>query len=151
MSEESVFTVTLRNLDRLEFEVGFDWEGVPEIVMDEPEPIGGRKGPNASRLLAAAVGNCLAASLLFCLRKSKAPARGLEAQVTGRLERNERGRLRIGGLEVEIRLPTSGLDPNRLRRCLDLFEDYCLVTQSIRNGIPVGVRVVDAGGDPIPA
>jgi hypothetical protein len=31
-------------------------------------------------------------------------------------------------------------------RCLEQFEDFCIVTQSIRQGIPVSVSVVDAIG-----
>jgi hypothetical protein len=31
-------------------------------------------------------------------------------------------------------------------RCLEQFEDFCIVTQSIRAGIPVSVNVVDANG-----
>jgi hypothetical protein len=29
------------------------------------------------------------------------------------------------------------------------FEDFCVVTESVRRGIPVGVRVVDAAGKPV--
>jgi len=40
--------------------------------MDEPEPMGGNSGPNACKVLAATIGNCLTASLLFCLQKAMA-------------------------------------------------------------------------------
>lgn len=32
-------------------------------------------------------------------------------------------------------------DAGRLDRCLDLFEDFCIVTQSVRNGFDVEVEV----------
>jgi len=32
-------------------------------------------------------------------------------------------------------------DAGRLERCERLFEDFCIVTASIRQGIPVKVRV----------
>jgi hypothetical protein len=32
----------------------------------------------------------------------------------------------------------------RMPRCLSVFEDYCIVTASIRAAIPVDVRVVPA-------
>jgi hypothetical protein len=31
-------------------------------------------------------------------------------------------------------------------RCLGQFEDFCVVTESVRRGIPVAVTVVDALG-----
>ncbi len=42
---------------------------MPRLVTDEPAPLGGAAGPNPSRLLGAAVANCLAASLPFAMRK----------------------------------------------------------------------------------
>ena len=30
---------------------------------------------------------------------------------------------------------------SRVERCLELFEDFCVVTQSVRNGIEVDVAV----------
>ena len=35
------------------------------------------------------------------------------------------------------------LDWERVRRCFGLFEDYCVVTAGVRNGIPVSVVIVE--------
>ncbi|MDE2089016.1 MAG: OsmC family protein [Gammaproteobacteria bacterium] len=146
MSESSAFTVTLEHLQGYEFKVKFDWENVPDVVLDEPEPLGVRRGPNASRVLAAAVANCLSASLLFCLRKARVEPQGMRTQVTGNLTRNENGRLRIAGLDVRIMLDTGPQPAARLARCAEIFEDFCVVTESVRHGIPVQVEVLDPGG-----
>jgi uncharacterized OsmC-like protein len=92
------------------------------------------------------VGNCLTASLAFCLQRARVPAEGFRTVVTGQMARNENKRLRIGGFSVRIELP-EGLDPASATRCLGLFEDFCVVTASIRQGIPVAVEVVAANGE----
>jgi uncharacterized OsmC-like protein len=147
MAEPHELSVTVEHLRDLEFKVRFDWPDAGELLMDEPEPNGHRRGPNASRLLAAAVGNCLSASLLFCLQRSKLAISGATTKVSGRIARNERGRLRVEGFAVRIHLPVGGEERERLDRCLGLFEDYCTVGASIRHGIPIAIEVVDRDGD----
>lgn len=144
--EHGSFTVTLEQVSGFEFKVRFDGLAVPDLLLDEPEPLGHGVGPNAGRVLAAAVANCLSASLLFCLSKSRVQADGVKTTVTARSGRNAEGRLRIIGVDVQIALGTVDGNATRLGRCLDLFQDYCMVTESVRQGIPVGVRVVDARG-----
>lgn len=147
MNDESYrFSLTLEQRQDFEFLVKFDWPGVPDLLLDEPEPLGHAAGPNAARLIAAGVANCLSASLLFCLRKFKQTPSTLRAEVTGELARNEHGRLRIGRFDVTIRLSDEAATLKHFDRCLSQFEDFCIVTESVRRGIPVGVRVIDAAG-----
>lgn len=148
MSEETnAFTIHLEQERDYQFRVKFDWPGVADLRVDEPVPLGSSRGPNAARLVAAAVANCLSASLFFCLRdKFKQRPGPLRAEVTGRLGRTDRGRLRIDSFDVAIHLadPTGSLA--HLDRCAQQFEDFCVVTESIRRGIPVRVRVLDGEG-----
>lgn len=146
MPDHDQFTVHLDHRDRYEFEARFDWENVEPLLMDEPEPLGSGGGPNAARLLGAAVGNCLSASLLFCLEKARQTVRGLHTDVVGTMMRNPHGRLRVGKLEVRITLDLAAEQPERVRRCFELFEDYCVVTAGVRQGIPVSVAIVDPAG-----
>jgi organic hydroperoxide reductase OsmC/OhrA len=146
MTEPSTFTLELEQLADYEFRVKFDWPDVADLKLDEPPPLGKAAGPNAARLIGAAVANCLSSSLLFCMRKFRQNPGTLRAEVTGQLARNERGRLRIGRFDVTIRLAEPAGDIKHFDRCLQQFEDFCIVTESVRNGIPVGVRVVDGAG-----
>jgi len=149
MNESPTFTLELEQLADYEFRVKFDWPDVPELLLDEPPPLGGAAGPNAARLIAAAAANCLSSSLLFCMRKFRQEPGNLRAEVTGELARNARGRLRIGRLDVTIHLADAAGDVRHFDRCLQQFEDFCIVTESVRNGIPVGVRVVDGQGSEV--
>jgi len=134
-------TVTLKFKDGYQAQATFESvPGAPSLVLDEPPPLGGSAGPNAMDLLAAAIGNCLAASLLFCMQKSRAEVGGLEATVTTHSGRNEANRLRIEHVDVQLRV-SGAEDAAKLARCAGLFEDFCTVTASIRNGVTVNVSL----------
>ena len=135
------FSITLDCLQDFEFRIKFDKPQYQDLMIDEPAPVGHDKGPGPSRLLAAAVGGCLSASLLFCARKLRLNMTGLHADVRVRHARNEKGRLRIGGIDVEISPHIAESDEQKLQRCREMFEDFCVVTQSVRSGIDVSVAV----------
>lgn len=135
--------VTLRRVDDYAFDVDFAMD-VPTLRVDEPEPMGDSTGPNAARLLAAAVGHCLSASLLFCLAKARVDIGDVKTTATGRLQRNDRGRWRVASLAVRIEHGAGPDEQEKMKRCLGLFEDFCVVTESIRAGIPVEVSVTPA-------
>jgi uncharacterized OsmC-like protein len=136
----SRFTVQLELVDGYEFRVRFDKAQLGELTTDEPPPLGRDAGPNPARLLAAAVANCLAASLLFSARRAKVPVLGITADVDATMVRNERKRLRIGRMDVTLRPRVEG-GPVPLGSCLEEFEDFCVVTQSVRQGLDVQVHV----------
>lgn len=117
---------------------------VPVLHSDEPPPLGTGIGPSPVQLLEAAVGNCLAASLVFALSKFKEPGEPVKAQVEAIVGRNEQNRLRVQRLKVRLDLgvPASGSD--RLKRALGQFEAFCTVTESVRAAIPVDVEVYDS-------
>ena len=108
--------------------------------MDEPAPLGLDRAPNAARILAAAVGNCLSASLVFCLQKAGFGIRHLESTVEVDLVRNSERRLRIGRIDVTLR-PIVESGTVDIADCLNEFEDFCVVTQSVRHGLDVHVHV----------
>lgn len=141
MSEEKTLRVDVVHEREFVFKVDFGLEGVDDLIMDEPEPVGGGIGPNAEKLVAAAVGNCLSASLLFCLRKSRVEVSGMRSTIIGIIARNEEGRWRIRELSVDLTPEINKDGRNQLKRCIDIFEEFCIASQSIRQGIPLKVNV----------
>lgn len=142
MAEEKEILTTLELLKGFEFKVKFDLENASDLLMDEPAPVGKGLGPNASRVLSAAVGNCLSASLLFCLARARVEVKDLKTTIATTLARNEEGYWRVKGIRVKI-LPKVGEEFGaQVKRCIELFERYCIVTQSVRRGIPVTVEVL---------
>lgn len=146
MAEEATFDFEVRHEEGYAFRVRFDWDSVPELLLDEPRPLGEERGPNAARLVAAAAANCLSASLLYCVSKRDPAPGAVRARVRGRMVRNEQGRLRVGALEVTLHLSSELAGSPKLDRCAALFEDFCVVTASLRTGFPVRVRVEDPQG-----
>ncbi|HTM44754.1 MAG TPA: OsmC family protein [Polyangiaceae bacterium] len=135
----SSFKVHIDQVEGYAFRTHFDKQQYTDLVTDEPPPLGKDSEPNPARILAAAVGNCLAASLLFCLSKAGAKPTGLSADVNVELVRNDNKRLRIGTLDVVLRPQLA--DDAALAHCMDLFEDFCVVTESVRQGLDVKVHV----------
>ena len=146
MSNEQTIELSLEQVDDYEFRVRFAGAALEPLHTDEAPPLGHDAGPNPSRLLTAAVANCLAASLLFSLHKFKNDPGKLSAHARATLERNSSGRLRVGRISVELGMTHPAASMQHLERLLAQFEDFCIVTQSVRQGIAVEVSVRDGEG-----
>jgi uncharacterized OsmC-like protein len=147
--EEKTVTFEIDRVHDYEFRVRFG-EGL-EWITDKHAPLGGGRGPDPVDLFSVSVANCLTASLLFCLRKARIEPTALSATATTTLVKDDRGLHRVRGVHVAIRLGTAPEDAARVGRCLELYEDYCTITQSVRRGVPVEVDVLDAEGAPLAA
>ncbi|MES9903854.1 MAG: OsmC family protein [Sedimenticola sp.] len=147
MSKEGQFTIEMEQLEGYRFNVAFDLDGVDNLIVDEPAPLGAGSGPNPSRLLTVAAANCLSASLLFCISKNDPPAGSVKTSAVCSIGRNDKGRMRI--LRIDVKLSINGeLEKTvRSKRCLELFEDFCVVTASLREGFDVGVEVINDAGE----
>lgn len=134
--------VRVKLLDGYRFKIEFPGTKSEGFVMDEPAPLGGLDGPNASRVLAASIANCLSASLLFCLSKSKVGVEDIETEAEPTSQRNAEGYWRVKQVKVSIKAKLKEpAEKNRVERCLGLFEKYCVVTGAVRDGIAVDVAV----------
>ena len=122
-----------------------DVPGADAITLDEAAPLGGGAGPTPAGLLAAAIGGCLSASLTLCLNRAHLEPDAVNTHVSARMGRNESGRLRIEAIDVDLTPCFAGADASRFDRCKALYEDFCIVTESVRRGIPVNVHVARCG------
>lgn len=138
-------SVSLQQQADYRFEIRFG-ESIPSLIADEPAPLGKGEGPSPAQLLCASVGNCLSDSLLFALRKFKQAPEPLRCEVQAEVGRNPEGRLRILGIHATITLGVAASALEHLDRALAQFEEFCTVTQSVRQAVPVRVTVIDADG-----
>jgi uncharacterized OsmC-like protein len=141
----SMVRVELTQQQDYRFDIHFG-EGIPVLVGDEPAPLGSGQGPSPVHLLCAAVGNCLSDSLLFALRKFKQQPEPLRCTVEAEVGRNAEGRMRVLQLQARLQLGVPAAALEHLDRVLSQFEEFCTVTQSVRQGLPVQLEVWDAEG-----
>jgi len=144
MSE--IVTVSLKQDQDFRFAIHFG-EAMSVLIGDEPPPLGQGAGPSPSQLLAAAVGNCLSDSLLFALRKFKQKPEPIQTAVTATIGRNTENRLRVQNINVKLNLGAPRTQLEHLDRALGQFEEFCTVSQSVRQGIPIAVEVYDSLGE----
>lgn len=138
-------SITITQEENYRFTVDFG-AGFAPLIADETPPLGGGAGPAPVHMLLAAVANCLSASLLFACSKFKQDPGRIRTTATCTIGRNERNRLRVLGIEVDIQLARTGAQLEHLDRILPQFEDFCTVSQSVQAGIPFAVQVHDGDG-----
>ena len=139
---EKTLLLTVKSRGGMALEIDFEDEAVATLQVDEPPPMGTGSGPDPTQLLAAAVGSCLTASAVYCFQKSRIQLEGVETRVRGTIERNPQNRLRVSRIDVEVETTFAGEVPRkRVDTCLGLFEDFCTVSESVRQGIPIHVDV----------
>jgi len=146
MNDSPGIRIALEQEGPYAFKVNFEGTDLAALHTDEAPPLGEGAGPGPGDLLTAAVANCLCASLLFALRKFKNAPAPIRAEIVGRRERNAAGRWRIPHADVTITLGDKAGDLEHFDRVMDQFEQFCIVTQSVREGMSVDVKIVDADG-----
>ena len=137
--------VELSQRNDYRFDIAFG-NDVPLLTSDEPVPLGTGLGPSPVQMLCAAVGNCLSDSLLFAFRKFKQVPEPIQCVVTAEVGRNDDNRLRVLHMKAQIRMGVLAASLEQLSHVLEQFEEFCTVTQSVRQGIPITVEVFDSAG-----
>ncbi|MHA1608059.1 MAG: OsmC family protein [Candidatus Freyarchaeota archaeon] len=141
MGEEVVFVAEASLAWRGDFKFNAKVGDLPELPMDEPPEIGGEaSGFSPLDLLAASIGGCLSAALIFCLKKARVEP--VEVSVKSKVTVvREDGYLRVKRVDVDLTPVFSGEAMKKAERCLEIFRNYCIVTESVARGIPVTVNL----------
>ncbi|MBV1707067.1 MAG: OsmC family protein [Hyphomicrobiales bacterium] len=138
--KQELVSVNVTRLDKYRFEVDFG-DGLERAFADEPAPLGEGTAPSPVQWLASAVANCLAASMVFAFARYREDVGALQTAVTCEIGRNDKGRLRVIGLDAQL---TLGRDPDSLEHLepvLRSFADFCTVSKSVEAGIPLRIAV----------
>ena len=117
-----------------------------EMKVDEPESFHGTDlGPSSVEYLLIGIGGCLATTFAYCLQKRSVDITKLDIIVDGKLAHVEpKKRLRLVNVDVTIRyLPQKNTSLKKINMCIEEFEEFCIVSQSIQNGFPINVECIN--------
>lgn len=108
------------------------------VVMDAAANVGGEdSAARPSELLLIALAGCTGMDVVSILRKKRQPVTGLEVLVQA--EKAAEHPQRFTAMRVEYRVHGAGVDPEAVRRAIELSETtYCSVGASLRE--PVTIR-----------
>ena len=143
MTEEIKTNVSLELERDMIFKCDMGQMKVKECYIDETHEVESEMlGPNPTKLLASAVLGCISASFIYCLQKRELELESYKAEAETIVTRNEKGFYRVKEINVNL-IPKSN-DPKvikRMEQCKKMFEQYCTITQSVRAGIQVNLKV----------
>lgn len=133
------------------------------LSLDEPPwvPYGDDAAPCPVDYLVVAAAGCQVETFTQCLEKAR--VEDYTVRLHAERETVETGgvpeplpahtALRVSALRFDLTVETTPAFEGRVRRCLEVCEDACLVSRSLEDGIDVSlskslkVRQPDAGGD----
>ena len=114
-----------------------------DLNVDEPTSFHGTNlGPSAVEYLLIGIGGCLGTTFIYCLQKRNIELESFEVEVDGKLTHTgPKMRLRLVNVVVILKYrPKEETSIVEIEECVKEFKDFCIVTNSIANGIPIEVN-----------
>jgi uncharacterized OsmC-like protein len=112
-----------------------------DLLLPAPTPVGVGYGPEAVTLLNMSTTYCMTASLNYYLAKARVVPTTLRAKGHVGMRLTEEQFRRVKSIEIDIRIEVDEKERKRLMRALDRFNDFCIITESIKGSFPINVRV----------
>ena len=114
-----------------------------DFEVDEPVSFHGTDlGPSAVEYLLIGIGGCLGTTFIYCLQKKNIELETFEVVVDGKVSHTgPKKRLRLENVDVDLKFtPKEASSDLEINRCMKEFTEYCVVTNSITNGLPINVN-----------
>ena len=143
MSNELKTKVRLKQEEEMIFKCDLGEIKMDKLYIDEQHDKNAEKiGPSPTKLLALSVLGCLTASFSFCLKKKGLSISDLNGQAIVSIARNDKNLWRVKKIDVKIspKIDTPELR-KRANQCTKFFEQYCIISESVRNGIEVNLEL----------
>lgn len=114
-----------------------------DFNVDEPTSFHGTDlGPSSVEYLLIGIGGCLGTTFIYCLQKRNVKMKSVEIEVDGKLSHvGPKLLLRLTKVDVEIKfIPEENTSSEDINFCIKNFREYCIVSNSIANGININVN-----------
>ena len=123
--------------------IKFDSETMDDLIVKKAGVPKEKMGGEARQLLAASLAECMCSTFVSLLEWARVKYGGLHATVTVSTEKDERGRLCVGHLNVniEVEIPNDEESRKRFRRAENLFKRGCLMSRSLERGIKISYSI----------
>ncbi len=115
-----------------------------DIHIDEPESFHGTDlGPSSVEYLLIGIGGCLGSTFMYCLQKKDVIIEDLEIVVDGKLTHSgPKMTLRLANVNIDITFSAKkNQSIEKIESCVKEFREYCIVSKSITNGLPINVNI----------
>ncbi|MFX1532097.1 MAG: OsmC family protein [Promethearchaeota archaeon] len=143
MSNELKSKVGLHQEEEMIFKCDLGNLRMDNLYIDESNKKKNEKiGPSPTKLLGLSVLGCLAASFSFCLQKKDFSLSELEGKAEVTIARNEKAFWRVKKIDIELNPKINTPDMRkRADQCRKFFEQYCIISESLRTGFEVNVKL----------
>ena len=140
MSEVKVELEQLEDGDLL---IKFNSETMDDLIVKKAGVPKEKMGGEARQLLAAGLAECMCSTFISLLEWARVKCGKLDATVTVSTEKDERGRLCVDRLDVNIEVEIPGDEDfmKRFRRAENLFKRGCLMSRSLERGIKISYKI----------
>ena len=114
-----------------------------DFSVDEPTSFHGTDlGPSSVEYLLIGIGGCLGTTFIYCLQKRNIKMKSVEIVVDGKLSHvGPKLLLRLTKVDAEIKfIPEENASSEDINLCIKKFREYCIVSNSITDGLPINVQ-----------
>ena len=114
----------------------------PPLGLDMPLDFGGKsRFPCPDELFFSAVGGCVLTTFLHFKERLELSLKGLRVSVKGNVGSIGPEGYRITAIDVLITMEVDDEERLKAEKCAELAKEYCHLTRSLEQGIPIKVSV----------
>ncbi len=114
------------------------------FLIDEPLSFKGRdRGPSPVEYILIGIGGCLGMSFIHCSKKNDIKINKLNILVDGKITHSPpSNQLQLVSVSVELNIVQfEEKEKKNLEKCIDSYRKFCVVSNSLINGLPIDVNV----------